>query len=226
MGGGRVIGTPPRTTLPVVLDDSAAAAAVIDCSAALAHLLHRELDLVYVQNTLALEAAAWPSAQALAPGSTAWQPFAASDVERGWRAQAARTHSLADEIGRRRAVAWSLRTVRGALERVALALSGDADLLFIGASAPAPRFARPAARWLVALDDGSADAAHGRQVAAQLAQAWGARVLVAALAGGSALERLAAAAPTADAWVVPRALALRARLGGLRCPVLLVAAPA
>lgn len=81
----------PSDALHAVLDDAAAGAALIECAAALAHALQRSLVLVYVENLIALHAAALPQAQALAhartghrgpPGGPAL-PAAAGGVSRG-----------------------------------------------------------------------------------------------------------------------------------------------
>jgi hypothetical protein len=205
--------------LHAVLDDTSGGAALIECGAALAHRLHRALTLVYVENTMALHAAALPQVQALAHTGATWQPFAAEDVERGWRAQTARLRVLASDIAQRHAVAWSLRTVRGAWPGAAIALFEETDLLLVGPQRTLPP---SPARTVILIDDRSPAAARGRQLAADLAQA-----LRATLQPWSWSEAIDAAlvqrSRVAAACVMPRDMGTRGRLRLLSCPLLLVA---
>jgi hypothetical protein len=209
-----------ETALPALhamLDDMAAGGALIDCAAGLAHLLQRPLALVYVENTLALHAAALPQTQALAHAGAAWAPFAPEDVERGWRAQAARLRNLAGTITLRHAVPWSLRTVRGSWPGAALELVQQTDLLFVGTQRVAPR----PARTVLLLDDGSAAAARGRQVATELARSLHARLEVLPWPDGDEAA-LSQQAGTAATCVLPREHATAARLRQPPCTLLLV----
>jgi nucleotide-binding universal stress UspA family protein len=211
-----------------LVDDSAAGAAVIDCSAALAQALQRELSLVYVESTLALQAAALPIAQVLSHAGAAWSPFDPQDLERGWRAQAARMRTLAQDLAARRAVTWSLRTVRGRLPQLAMEWVGPAGLLVIGGCAMASTGAAalPPRRRLAVLDDGSAAAARARDLAVRLAQTLPATLQVlhvAARDDAAAVDALIDAARGADALVLPHGQATPPRLARLRSPVLLVA---
>lgn len=217
-----------------VLDDSAAGASLIECSAALAHLLGRGLTVVHVQSTLALQAAALPQSRALAHAGAPWVPFDPRDVERGWRAQAARLQALAAPIAMRHALRWSMRTVRGEPGAVARSLLEETDALFLGTMAwrarlaPAPRRARvPAASMLAVLDDGSDAARSAGQLAERLARSlpghWRVRTLPAT--GAAAIDALLLQPPALDALVMPHALATPARwarLARLGCPVLLI----
>ncbi len=214
-----------------VLEDCAAGAGLLECSAALARAFGRELAVVHVQSTLALQAAALPQTLALAHAGAPWAPFAPEDVERGWRAQAARLQALAAPIALRHALRWSLRTVRGEPGAVARGLLRETDLLFLGAPRPASSFRRqrrspPAV--LAVVDDGSTAARHAADIAVRLVAAlhapWQLRTLV---AGNEAdLDQLLRQPPVADALVLPRHWASTptrwARLSRLGCPVLLI----
>jgi len=220
-----------------VLEDSAAGAWLIECSAALARAFGRELGVVHVQSTLALQAAALPQTQALAHFGAPWAPLEPQDVERGWRAQAARLQALAAPIASRHALRWSLRTVRGEPGAVARGLLEETDLLFLGAvtwpvRAPVAAAARgprgPAPASLAVLDDGSEAARRAAEVAARLAAArpthWRLRALT--VGDAAALDALLQRPPALDALVLPRQLVSPARwsrLARLGCPVLLIA---
>lgn len=234
-----------------VLEDCAGGAVLIECSAALARALGRELAVVQVQSTLALQTAALPQTRVLAHAGAPWATFAPQDVERGWRAQTARLRALAGPIATRHALPWSLRTVRGEIGAVARGLFDETDLLFLGAMvwhtrAMARAAAAPAV--LAVLNDGSAAARRGLQMAARMASsgmasgvassstassssslatspsgAWRMRELP--VADGAALDALLRQPPPLDALLMPRALATPerwARLARLGCPVLLI----
>lgn len=203
--------------LLAVLDDTAAGSALIDCAARLARLLQRPLALVYVQNMLALHAAALPQTQALAHAAAAWAPFEPEDVERAWRAQATRLRTMAADITLRHAVPWSLRTVRGTWPHVAIELLPQTDLLFVGTQ---PSWPRRFVRTVVVLDDGSAAAARGLQVASELAHGLHAALQVLPWSGG---DTLALQTQGAAACVLPGVHATAARLDQPPCPLLLVA---
>ncbi|MBI5718837.1 MAG: hypothetical protein HZC37_14250 [Burkholderiales bacterium] len=213
-----------------VLEDSAAGALLIECSAALARALGRGLTVVHVQSTLALQAAALPQTQVLAHAGAPWAPFAPLDVERGWRAQATRLQAMGAAIATRHALAWSMRTVRGEIGAVARALFDETDLLFLGATAWRARPARPAAASvcvLAVLNDGSAAALRGAQLAASMAAEMPAnwRVREVPVADAAALDRLLQRPPSPGVLVMPGALATPqrwARLARLACPILLI----
>lgn len=58
-----------------VLDDASVAGALIEASCALAQLVRRELQLVYVESAAALAAAALPQSRVLAQAAHAWTPW-------------------------------------------------------------------------------------------------------------------------------------------------------
>lgn len=213
----------PRSgAVQAVLGDDGGSAAVIECAAALAQAQQRELSLVYVESTLAWQAAALPAALALAHLGAAWSPFAPEDVERGWRAQSARLRALAGTIAPRHAVAWSLHTVRGELPRVAVDLSDATDLLLVAAGAALRPLGRRAGAGAVTWlrDEGNDAAALGQRAASNLAQAL--RVLTAARGDDAAFDALLRNARAAETWVLPRGRATPRRLAGMPCAVLLV----
>ena len=217
----------PRSgVVQAVLGDDSRSAAVIECAAALAQAQQRVLSLVYVESTLAWQAAALPAALALAHLGAAWSPFAPEDVERGWRAQSARLRALAGTIALRHAVAWSLHTVRGELPRVAVELSDATDLLLVAAGAALRplgwRAGAGAVTWL--RDEGNDAAALGQRAASNLAQALRVplRVLTAAPGDDAAFDALLRSARAAETWVLPRGRATPRRLAGMPCAVLLV----
>lgn len=206
----------------MLLDDAAVAAALLDASCALAQLMQRELQLVFVESRAALAAASLPMTRVLARSAPHWAPLAPEDVERGWRAQAARVRSLAERASARHAVGWSMRVVRGALADEARALRAESDLLLLGA-APArfepPRHARRT--HIVVLDDGSEAGRQAQRVAAQLAQALGARLETRKLATQPAT---AAQAGEADLLVLPAAALAALPADRPHAPLLLVGA--
>ena len=149
--------TGPERVL-AVLDDASMAETLLEASCALAQLVQRELQLVFVESAAALAAAELPSTRVLAQAARTWTPLAPEDVERGWRVQAARLRALAEQATTRRTVSWSMRITRGALRQTALALRDETDLLLV-AAAPS-HFAladtRSERTFIAALDDGSA----------------------------------------------------------------------
>ena len=118
--------------IAVVLDDVAAAATPLAWSSALARALQRELQVVYVERTSVLAAAALPMTQALAHPGAAWAPYGPADVERAYRQQVVRLQALMQRLGLQR----SLQIVRGALQHAALDIDGESDLVLVGAAAP------------------------------------------------------------------------------------------
>ena len=74
----------------VLLDDAAAGASLLVLSSALAQVLKRDLDLVFVENSRSLAAAALPFTQVLPHAGTGWVPLSPQDIEQGFRAHAAR----------------------------------------------------------------------------------------------------------------------------------------
>jgi nucleotide-binding universal stress UspA family protein len=164
----------PARQVVVLLDDAALAQAVIEMSAAIAQRLRRPLELVYVESAPALLAAALPITQVLAPGGAQWMPFEPGDVERGYRAQAARLRALAERILLRRTVSWSMRVTRGVLAQVALELPAGTDLVLVGAGvALAEPRSRPARRRpvVVVVADDSPAGQQARRVGQELALA-------------------------------------------------------
>lgn len=209
-----------REQVTMVLDDAAVAAALLDASCALAQLMRRELQLVYVESRAAMAAAALPSTQVLARSAAAWAPLAPADVERGWQAEAARLRTLAGRAGARHAVGWTLRVVRGALDEAAMALRSETDLLLV-AAAPAPFAAVRRARrpHIVALDDGQESGRAALQVASQLARAIGARLETRKLA---TQPPAAVGASDADLLVMPAQALAALPAGEAHPPLLLV----
>jgi hypothetical protein len=120
--------------IAVVLDDVAAAAAPLAWSSALARSLQRDLQVVYVERTSVLAAAALPITQALAHPGAAWAPYGPADVERAYRQQVVRLQELMQRLGLQRALR-PLQIVRGALHHAALDVDGESDLVLVGAAA-------------------------------------------------------------------------------------------
>jgi hypothetical protein len=215
-----------------VLGDSAEAAQVIEWSAALARALGRELLLVYVESTPALCAAALADTRVLAHVGAPWTTFAQPDVERGFRAEAARLRALAAAAALRHDLRWSLRTLRGALPHAALALRDEADLVFVGSALPFRPLAqrRPPGqdlrglRLATAVDD-SAAGERGLGMASQLAQVLSASLEVLRLAAGADPDESTrlAGLQRADLLVLPHSLATARSLARTPCPALLVA---
>lgn len=215
-----------------LLDDTSEGAAIIEWSALLARALQRELELVYIESTQALLAAALPQTRVLAHAGAQWQPFAPPDVERGFRAQVERLRALARSIAPRHAVSWRLRTVRGALPQAALELFGAEELLFVGSPMPIRPAAlrgaacgRARAVRVAGVTDDSEAGARSIAVANQLARVLSASLQVLRLTPGCdpAAPLLPGRPLQADIVVLPRVLATRHRLACVPCPALLVA---
>lgn len=207
-----------------VLDDASVAGGLVETSCALAQLVQRELQLVYVESAAALAAATLPATRVLAQGAQAWAPLAPEDVERGWRAQAARLRALAERASTQRTVSWSMRVTRGALRQIVTALRDETDLLLV-AAAPARLAlaeARPRRAGIAALDDGSAAGHEAVVLAGRLAQALGAPLRVFRIDGQPALPPLGAARLV----VAPAARLAAPAVAELRVPLLLVGTPA
>ena len=219
-------GTAPLVAL---LDDAAAAAALLEWSSALARSLQRDLALVYVESTHSLLAAALPFARVLAPRGGDWQPLSAGDVEQGFRTHVARLRQIAERVALRDALRWSLRTVRGSLSQAAIDLGADADLMLL-APPPAPgapqRSASARCPRLVVVS-GVEGGAGSRllALATQLAQALSGTVEVARTTPGEALDAqpaLVASLRRCDLLLIGRAALDAATLARLRCTVLVV----
>jgi hypothetical protein len=205
-----------------VLDDASVADALIEASCTLAQLVQRELQLIYVENAAALAAAALPTTRVLAQGAQAWAPLAPEDVERGWRAQAARLRALAERATTRRTVSWSMRITRGALRPTVLALRDETDLLLVAAAPSRMALAEPRPRRasVAALDDGSAAGREAVALAGRLARALGAPLRVFEIDGQPALPPLG----SARLVVAPASRLAAPAVADLHVPLLLVGA--
>jgi hypothetical protein len=214
-----------------VLDDAAAGSAALELSSALARTLRRGLSVVYVESASSLGAAALPFTQVLSHSGSAWVPLLEADVERGFRAHAARLRQIAERVALRDALSWSLRVVRGSLPGAAIDLYPESDLLLLaarpspwppGEGLAGPRIRRPV---VAVVTEGSEAGQRALAIATRLAQALAAvletrRVDLAA----DPVEPAATFATLArsDVLVLPRALVDAVALAKLRCPVLLV----
>ena len=63
----------------MLLDDAAVAVALLDASCALARLMQRELQLVFVESSAALAAASLPVTRVLVRSAPHWAPLAPED---------------------------------------------------------------------------------------------------------------------------------------------------
>ena len=215
--------------LLAVFGDSPAGAALLELPIVLAHALHRDMELVYVEDAPALSAAALPGMQVLAHAGAQWTPLVSHDVERGYRAQAGRLRSLCHRITLRESVNWSMRTLRGALPQTVLELRAESDLLFVGVLPPtrvawsAARAGRSPVRLVATLCDAARCDERCLHVAGQLAQVLRAGLRIERLAGGGfdarAVQRAAA---DADVLVLPAKAMAPTLLARMACPVLLV----
>jgi hypothetical protein len=216
----------PARRVLALLDDAALARSVIEMSSAVAHQLQRPLELVYVESTHALLAAALPSARVLAHGSGQWAPLAPEDVERAYRAQAKRLRELAERIAVRRSVSWSMRVMRGMLPQLALELCAQSDLMLVGFAPGAAALATmrppraPARPVIVAVADDSEPGQDALRLAQQVADALGGGLVVRPAQGGVAA--VAASVGRCDLLVLPRTLVGPDELARLRQPALLV----
>ncbi len=159
--------------LVVLLDDAASGPQLLELSCALAQALQRELELVFVEDSRSLSAAALPLAQVLPYAATGWMPLSANAVEQGFRSHAARLRAVAQRIALQHRVPWSLRVMRGDLAAAAADLQGESDLLLLSANRPAAA-PRPASarRARIAVTRGSSQAdTRAMEVARQWAQA-------------------------------------------------------
>lgn len=190
----------------VVLDEASAPVPALDISAALAQLLQRHLQLVFVQSAAALAAAELSAARVLAHSTASWTRLTPPDIERAWTAQAQRLRTLAERSSQPRAVHWSLRVVRGAMRDAALELLPQADLLLLGGAAAAFALGhRPAPpRKVTVLDDGGAAGHEAVRLAQRLSANLHARLVVARVDPTQALPGIAA---DTHLLVLPRTLA-------------------
>lgn len=217
-----------RSNVLALLDDVACGAALLEISSALARLTRRELAVVYVENQRALHAAALPFAQVLAAHAAQWRPLQASEVEQGFRTQAARLRELVSRIALRDAVHCTLSIQRGSLGDAAAAMQAETDLLLLAGAAPFRPSTAPVARRrpVVALIAGdAAPDPRAQQVATELAQALsGVLELARGTAAAALLQPGVAGGATlrADLLVMPRGALDAQRLAQLHCPVLLV----
>lgn len=221
---------PAASRVLAVLGGTHDAARIIEWSASLALTLKREFDVISVESTAALVAASLPFTQVLGSATGRWTPFAETDIERAYRAQAERLRALAARAAQRHDVAWSLRTLRGALPELVFEL--ESDLLFLApslhfsASMAALRTARRHLRIAVARQGGASDATLVT-LAQRLADALQASLHdIRILPDANALQALRGGAMHADLLVLPRALASVDTLQRLPCPALLVASGA
>ncbi|MDH5538361.1 MAG: hypothetical protein OEY03_03055 [Rhizobacter sp.] len=218
--------TPPQVL--AVLDDAAAGVTLLELSSALARAMQREWSVVYVESTRSLLAATLPFAQVLANAGSGWLPLRAEDVERGYRAQAARLREMAARLALRNAVSWSMRVMRGSLSQTAFELCNESDLLLLAGSAPVfqPGVVRGGRRRLLVkvVDDGSEAAQRALPIAAQLVQAVGGAlevVRIPATDPATSVDSMARLLQ-ADLLVLPRRPGDPVALALLRGPVLLV----
>jgi len=169
-------GPQPAANVLALAEDAASGERLLEWSSALARALDRELAVVYLESTAALEAAAWPAAQVLSHAGAAWSPLSRSDVELGFRAHAARLRTSAERWALRNALPWSFRVMRGSRGDACQHLWSQTNLLFLAASAPPlPRSraaGRPARRRVIAARSASdADTLRALAIGEQLAQA-------------------------------------------------------
>ncbi len=214
--------SPATEAVLAVLDDACAASAVLDISTALAQLLQRQLQLVYVESAAALAAAELSATRVWGQAATQWSPFAPPDVERAWRAHASRLQALAAHASAPRAVRWSLRVTRGALPQTALALLTESDLLLVGCSPATFALERGARRrhTVAALDDGGPAGEDAVRIASRLAAALGWRLQTERADPAHGVPTLP---KNADLLVLPTTLAPgESQIAGSRSPLLLV----
>lgn len=214
-----------------LLDDAAAGAIALELSSALAQALQRELAVVYVESARSLDAAGLPFTQVLSHAGSPWRAFSPQDVERGFRAHAARLREMAAGIALRHAVSWSLQVMRGSLAGVATDLWTGTDLLLLAGAPmhkpPAVATARTSRRRPVVavVSEGSEAGERALRIAAQFAQALAGVVESARV--GSAAQLVGKAGTLAslarcEVLVLPRAALDPAVLASLRGPLLLV----
>jgi hypothetical protein len=206
----------------VVLEDLQGAQAVLEFSCTLAQVTRRELQIIHVQSPVALAAAALPDTQALGPTATHWTALAPQDVERAWRAHAARLRTLAQRASQARRVSWSMHVERQTMLETLAVLGTDSDLLFIETPA-APFFSALGkgyvAQRIVALNDGTRTGERAESIAGQLAQALRARLDVLQHSPGQGMP---AAVLGAALVVAPQGIVDVDGLSMVRAPVLIV----
>jgi hypothetical protein len=204
-----------------VLDDATAGKSMLEWSGMLAQAVRGDLAVVYVESTLALRAAALPITRVLSHLGGEWVAFDASDVERGYRAQAERLRAQVERVAARHAVRCSLRTARGALVQQALAVADASALVLVAPTVrwPSPTRTPGPPRVLVLLEPG-VTAERARRLAHELGRRLSGRCserTVEPSALGAALDEA-----SADLIVLPLALAEPVAVARARQPVLLV----
>jgi len=208
-----------RPRIAVVLDDAAGAALPLEWSSALAQSLQRDLQVIYVESTSVLNAAALPITQALAHAGARWQAFGPRDVERGYRLEAERLRALLQQSSAHHTVRGSLEVVRGDLHQAAWQVGAAVDLVLVGGASAAALTARAVQRCrsvLVWVDDGGEETEQLVSLARRCAESLGAtaRIVRAEL---SAVNQ-----GPGDLLVLPRARVSALVLARLRRPALLV----
>jgi hypothetical protein len=216
----------PSRRLLALLDDAVPASAMIELSSTLARHWRRPLEVVYVESAAALVAAALPLARVLAPGGAQWVPLEPSDVERGYRSQAARLRALIENVAARHAIEYSLRVVRGALQQAAIELQPPSDLTLVGGGVAARvlltaarRPLRPRRRTVMVIADDSAAGELVRQVARDVARALDSVLIERDTADAANVKERA---PQCELLVLSRSRAERGLLERLGQPALLV----
>lgn len=221
--------SPPVIAL---LEDSRGGLPTLELGARLAAQMQRDLQLVFVENTRYVGAAELPLTRVLSHDAASWVDLRPADVERGFRAQAARLRELAAPVARSHAVNWSMRVVRGDLQQAARQLGDETDLMLLAAqpvwTLPSLGKTEPQRRrpHIAISSQGGGAGERARRIAATLAQALNGALDTTRL---DTLEWLARAAkdsgvgrPRPDILVLPRTQLGPATLERLSCLVLFV----
>lgn len=202
----------------------------LEAAAGLASALDAELAGLFVEDVDLMRMAELPFARELGLVSAVTRPFAASDLERALRLQAARTRALLEEVASAFDLRWSFEVIRGQALAAALGYSSDVDVVVFGKGAhgyvgrsvglgplagflgrearrPRERFRRLTLRPIALLFDGSRGAWRALSVAYALAATAGTRLTLLVLAEErDAFER---ARELARAWLAERGATAR-----------------
>lgn len=208
----------------VALDGSAHSMAALQVATELAAGARAELAGLFVEDALLLRLAQSPLAREVLYPSARHAPLDMADMEQRLRARAEQTREALSSSARRAQVRWSFRVVRGEVTAEVLAAASQADVLALGkagwslslhwhlgstalaASVGTPRAVllvqrAPLKRQVFVIDDGAPGSRQRIVAGAQLAEAYGNKLLVLVSAGSE--RRFPAAVSEATALLPP-----------------------
>lgn len=123
---------PVTERIVVAVDASAASRLALELAADLAAALGTRLTGLYVEEEGLLHAAGLPFVRSIGAQSGRPTPFTPDELERQWRALAARARDTLEQIAHARRLAWSFEVTRGPAGDVLRAAARGARLMGLG----------------------------------------------------------------------------------------------